>query len=80
MTSRFSFTLIFLVFFFLLPWWVNLILGIIFIFYFPWYYEVIGLTLIYDLLYGFGFFEITLITLILIPLVESLKQRLYVFS
>jgi hypothetical protein len=64
-----------------LPWWVSLIFGLALIFRFPWYYEGVFAILIYELLYSLAgsVLYLTLATLLLIPLIEWLKTRLYVF-
>ena len=44
--------LLLLVFFFLAPWWLFFLAGAIAIAYFPYPFEVLGLFLAYDLLFG----------------------------
>ena len=80
MTLRLSLTILFFRLVIILPWWANALILLLFIFFFPWYYEAVPLVLIYDLLYSSGNFWLTIAILIMIPLVEELKKRLYVFS
>lgn len=77
---RFNLTIFSVVSVFVLPWWSGLIFVLILIFIFPRYYEAIATALIYDLLYGSTIFGLTIAFLVLIPLVEAIKKRLYVFS
>lgn len=80
MTSRISLTLLSIVLVIILPWWANGFVLLLFIFLFPWYYEAVFLALIYDLLYGLNSFWLTIIILLMIPLIEEIKKRLYVFN
>lgn len=80
MTPRISFTLLALLLTVVLPWWASGLVLLILIFSFSWYYEAVLMVLVYDLLYGSGFFYLTIICLLLVPLTEEIKKRLYVFS
>ncbi|MCX6712302.1 MAG: hypothetical protein NT041_01260 [Candidatus Vogelbacteria bacterium] len=53
---------------------------LLFVFLWPWYDEAVLLALVYDLLYGSTSFWLTIAIILVIPLVEELKKRLYVFS
>lgn len=66
-----------------LPFFCSVILGLIAILYFRNYYEIIGLSLVSDLLYGAGeirflqvYFLSTIVTTILFILLEILKTKL----
>ncbi|MFA5023270.1 MAG: hypothetical protein WC385_00300 [Candidatus Paceibacterota bacterium] len=80
MTLRLSLTLLTIILVIVLPWWASGLVLLLFIFFFPWYYEAVPLAFLYDLLYGSGIFYITIAVLLIIPLVEWAKKRLYVFS
>lgn len=80
MTRRISLTLIAFLLVLILPWWGSILFLFFLAFLFPWYYEAIILVLVYELLYGTGYFGLTITITILIPLIEELKKRLYVFS
>lgn len=64
-----------------LPWWLSLIFLLGLIFYFPWYYEGVFAVLCYELLYSLNssVLWLTLSVLLLVPIVEWFKNRLYVF-
>lgn len=64
-----------------LPWWVSLIFCLALVIYFPWYYEGVLAVLIYELLYSLAgsVFYLTLVALLIVPFIEWLKRRLYVF-
>jgi len=66
---------------FALPWWVSLIFLLLAIGQWPWYYEGVLVVLAYELVYRLpgDALWLTLAALVLVPLVEQLKQRLYVF-
>ena len=80
MTSRLSLTLSALLLAIILPWWASGFVLLLFIFLYPWYYEAILVMLVYELLYGTGTFWLSLALLLIIPLIEELKKRLYVFN
>ncbi len=80
MTQRFSLTLLVLLSSVLLPWWFNVFVLLFLIFLFSWYYEAGVLVFVFELIYGSGHFWLTIIVITLIPLIEWLKKRLYVFS
>ena len=82
MTSRISLTFLLIFSAMALPWWVSLIFLLIFIFYFSWYYEGVLTALLYQLLYGLAgaVLWLPLAVLLLIPIVEWFKKRLYVFT
>ena len=78
---RFSLTFLLLISVVTLPWWVSLIFLISLILTYSWYYEGVLAILLYELLYSLdgAILYLTLATLLLIPIVEWLKKRLYVF-
>lgn len=78
---RLSLTILLLVSTVALPWWVSLIFLGALILSFPWYYEGVLAVLLYELLYSLAgsVLWLTLATLILVPIIEWLKKRLYVF-
>ncbi|MFA6253651.1 MAG: hypothetical protein WC640_00095 [Candidatus Paceibacterota bacterium] len=80
MTLRLSFALLSIILVTFLPWWASALILLLSVFIFPWYYEAVLSVLVYDLLYGSGIFWLTIITLFIIPLIEELKKRLYVFN
>ena len=80
MTPRISLSLLAIILVIILPWWASGFVLLFLVFLWPWYYEAVILALIYDLLYGSGGFYLTIAVILLIPLVEWLKKRLYVFS
>ncbi len=80
MTRRFNLTLLALLLVIILPWWASGFILLLFVFLFPWYYEIVFLALVYDLLYGSTVFWLTIAALIVVPLIEELKTRLYVFN
>lgn len=80
MAPRFSLALIALIFVFILPWWLSGPFFLLLIFLFPWYYEAVVIVLSYDLLYGSNYLWLTIVCILLIPLAEEIKKRLYVFS
>ena len=80
MTRRFNLTLLALLFSVLLPWWFNIFILFALILFFPWYYEAGVLTFVFELIYGSGYFWLTVLIILLIPLMEQFKKRLYVFS
>ena len=80
MTPRLSLTFLSILLVIILPWWASGFVLLLFVFLFPWYYEAVLAALIYDLLYGSAGFWLTLIILIIVPLAEELKKKLYVFS
>ena len=80
MTLRLSLTFLSFLLVIVLPWWASGLVLLLLVFLFPWYYEVVLSALIYDLLYGSGTFWLTISLLIIVPLIEEIKKRLYVFS
>ena len=80
MTPRLSLTLLALLLAIILPWWASGFILLLFIFLYPWYYEAVLVMLVYELLYGTGTFWLSLALLLIIPLIEALKKRLYVFN
>jgi len=78
---RFSLTVMLLISVVTLPWWVSLIFLVSLILASPWYYEGVLAVLLYELLYSLegSVLYLTLATLLLIPIIEWLKKRLYVF-
>ena len=66
---------------FALPWWVTAIFLLLAAFYWPWYYEAVAITLAYELVYRSGetTFWLTIISIVLIFIIEEAKERLYVF-
>ena len=80
MTPRLSLTLLVLLLAIILPWWASGFILLLFIFLYPWYYEAVLVMLVYELLYGTGTFWLSLTLLLIIPLIEALKKRLYVFN
>ena len=80
MTPRLSLTLLALLLAIILPWWASGFILFLFIFLYPWYYEAVLVMLVYELLYGTGTFWLSLALLLIIPLIEALKKRLYVFN
>jgi len=80
MISRLSLTLVALLSAIILPWWVSGFILLWFIFLYSWYYEAVAVMVVYELLYGQGPFWLSLALLLIIPLVEALKKRLYVFT
>ena len=80
MTPRLSLTLLSILLTIILPWWASGFVLLLFVFLFPWYYEAVLGALIYDLLYGSAGFWLTMAVLIIVPLAEELKKKLYVFS
>ena len=80
MTLRLSLTLLSLLLVIILPWWASGFILLWLIFLYPWYYEALLVALIYDLLYGSNIFWLTLAMLVIIPLAEEFKKRLYVFN
>jgi hypothetical protein len=86
MISRISLSLLLVISVIILPWWVSLVFLVSALLFFPWYYESVGLILIYELLYrpvvsgwSGSILWLSLGTLILVPIIEWLKSRLYVF-
>ncbi|MFA5001309.1 MAG: hypothetical protein WC531_03790 [Candidatus Paceibacterota bacterium] len=80
MTPRLSLTLLALLLAIVLPWWASGFILLLFIFLYPWYYEAVLVMVVYELLYGLGPFWLSLALLLIIPLIEALKKRLYVFN
>ena len=78
---RLSLTILLLISTVALPWWVSLIFLGALILSFPWYYEGVLAVLLYELLYSLAgsVLWLTLATLILVPIIEWFKKRLYVF-
>ncbi len=81
MMPRLSLTILLLISTVALPWWVSLIFLGALILSFPWYYEGVLAVLLYELLYSLAgsVLWLTLATLILVPIIEWFKKRLYVF-
>jgi hypothetical protein len=77
---RLSVTLISLLLTIILPWWLSLLILLGLVLAWPWYYEAVFLVLVYDLIYGNDYFWLTMAIIIIIPMIEELKKRLYVFS
>lgn len=79
---RLSLTILLLLSVVALPWWGSLMLLIFLLFFFSWYYEGALATLGYELIYGLAgqTFWLTIVVLIMVPAIEWLKKRLYVFS
>jgi hypothetical protein len=80
MTLRLSLTLLTIILVIVLPWWASGFILLLFIFLYPWYYEAVLVMVVYELLYGLGPFWLSLALLLIIPLIEALKKRLYVFN
>lgn len=80
MMPRFSLSLLALLFSIILPWWLNIFVWLFLIFFFSWYYEVGLAVFIYELIYGSGYFWLTIIVILSVPVIEWLKKRLYAFS
>jgi len=80
MTPRFSLTLLSILLAIILPWWASGFILLLFVFLFPWYYEAALAAFTYDLLHGSAVFWLTIAVLIIVPLAEELKKKLYVFS
>jgi hypothetical protein len=78
---RLSLTILLFVSVVALPWWASLIFLSALVLSFPWYYEGVVAVLLYELIYGLSssVFGLTLGLLLIIPVVEWGKKRLYVF-
>ena len=78
---RLSFTILLLLSVVALPWWLSLLFLLALISRFSWYYEGVAAVLFYELLYSLSgsVLWLTLGALILVPFIEWLKTRLYVF-
>ncbi|MFA6476031.1 MAG: hypothetical protein WCV68_01300 [Candidatus Paceibacterota bacterium] len=78
---RLSFSILLFVSVFTLPWWISFLFLLTLICYFPWYYEGVVAVLLYELLYSLSGSSpwLTISALLLVPIIEWLKTRLYVF-
>lgn len=79
MMLRLSLTVLALLVTIILPWWISIIFLLSLIGLFPWCYGAMLPAFTFDLIYGSGYFWLTIGVLILIPLAEIVKERLYVF-
>lgn len=79
--SRLSFSILLFASVFALPWWLSFFFLLVLICYFSWYYEGVIAALFYELLYGLSTSNLwlTISVLLLVPIIEWLKTRLYVF-
>lgn len=81
MALRFSITLLLIVGAFFLPWWLELFFILAATFYLSWYYEGVIGVLLYELIYAphaENWWPV-LVLILIVPVVEFIKSRLYVF-
>lgn len=81
MKGRISYSILLFISAFALPWWVTLVFLLLATFQWSWYYESVLIVLAYELVYRLptAHFWLVLAMLVLLPLIEQLKKRLYVF-